>query len=932
MTAIQEKTAINSEAFQNRLVLVDGSGFIFRAYHSLPPLTRPDGTPVGAVYGFVNMLLKLRDSMPATHLAVIFDAGRKTFRNELYPAYKANRPEPPEDLIPQFPLVREATRAMDLPAVELPGFEADDVIATYARRAAAQGLEVVVVSSDKDLMQLVGDGIRLYDAMKNRDIGREQVIEKFGVPPEQVGDALALIGDTSDNIPGVPGIGPKTAAELIHNFGSLEGVLTRAGEIKQNKRRESIEQNTEQARLSRQLVALKEDCEGIPPLEEFTTRPLPVDKFAEFLKEQGFKSLVSRFQAKQADATAPQGQANAAATTAYALVTTEKELGEWIARAYAAGRVAFDVETDGLDARGCTLAGFSLSVKAGEACYVPLNHKKLQAAQSDLFGGGGEGVPVRIKEQVEEDKALALLKPLLEDASVLKIGQNIKFDALVMKARNIEVAPIDDTMLISYCMAAGRHGHGMDELSERYLGITPISYKEITGTGKSQITFDLVEPEKACGYAAEDADITLRLHQSLKPLLVEERLVSVYERLERPLVPVITRMEYHGIKVDRARLEGLSADFSKEIQRLEEIIYRLAGHEFTIGSPKQLGEVLFDEMQLPGGKKSSKSGAYGTGAEILEELAAAGHELPERVLEWRQLSKLKSTYTDTLVKQINPETGRVHTSFSLAATSTGRLASSDPNLQNIPVRSEQGKKIREAFVAEEGYKLLSVDYSQIELRLLAEVADIAPLKEAFLTGKDIHATTASQMFGVPVEEVDSDLRRKAKTINFGIIYGISAHGLSTRLGIGRAQAAEYIEAYFTQYPGIRKYMERMKEAAREKGYVETLWGRRCYIPGINDKNPNMRAFSERAAINAPLQGSAADIIKRAMIAVDTLLLGGGYKSRMLLQVHDELLFEIAEGEEEALMEKIKHTMEQADHFSVPLEVQAGIGGHWGEIH
>ncbi len=923
----------------NRFILVDGSGFIFRAYHSLPPLTRPDGTPVGAVYGFINMLLKLRESMPASHIAVIFDAGRKTFRNDLYPAYKANRPEAPEDLVPQFPLVREATRALDLPAIELPYYEADDIIATYARRAQAEGLEVVIVSSDKDLMQLVDNGIRLYDAMKDKPIGYDQVVEKFGVPPQQVGDALALIGDASDNIPGVPGIGPKTAAELIHSFGSLEAVLERAFEIKQNKRRETIEQHAEQARLSRRLVALKEDCEGLPPLVDLTSKPLPVDKLLLFLKEQGFKSLITRIQSKHGAAEAPMGS-HAVSTLAhtpvqqknYCLVTSEQELQTWIVRAQAAGKVAFDVETNGLNARGCLLAGFSLSVQAGEACYVPLNHTAIRATQDDLFSSGGAGVPVRIAGQIEESRALALLKPLLQDPSVLKIGQNIKFDALVMKARGIEMTCIADTMLISYCLEAGKHGHGMDELSELYLGIVPISYKEVTGSGKSQVSFEQVELNKACDYAAEDADITLRLHQALKPLLVEERLTRVYERLERPLVPVITRMEYHGVKVDKARLEGLSAEFSREIERLEEIIYKLAGHPFTIGSPKQLGEVLFDEMGLAGGKRSAKSGAYGTSAEILEELAASGHELPEKVLEWRQLSKLRSTYTEALVKQINPHTGRVHTSFSLAATSTGRLASSDPNLQNIPIRSGQGKKIREAFVAQEGYQLLSVDYSQIELRLLAHVADIAPLKDAFHHGRDIHATTASQMFGLPVEEVDSDLRRKAKTINFGIIYGISAHGLSTRLGISRSQAAEYIERYFQQYPGIKAYMERMKEMAREKGYVETLWGRRCYVPGINDKNPNMRAFSERAAINAPLQGSAADIIKRAMIAVDDFLMEGGFQSRMLLQVHDELLFEIAHGEEAQLVEKITRLMERADHFSVPLEVQAGMGRHWGEIH
>ncbi len=918
----------------NRLVLVDGSGFIFRAYHSLPPLTRPDGTPVGAVYGFINMLLKLREQMEYDHIAVIFDAGRKTFRNEMYAEYKANRPEAPEDLVPQFAIVREATQALDLPAIELPNYEADDVIATYARQAQAEDMDVVVVSSDKDLMQLVGNGIQLYDAMKNKEIGPEQVVDKFGVPPELVGDALALIGDSSDNIPGVPGIGPKTAAELINRFGSLEAVLNGAEEITQNKRRENIMAHAEQARLSRQLVALKEDCEGIPALKELTGKPVPVDKLVSFLKEQAFHSLISRIRTKYGDGS--EEAVDDAAEPAdiqknYTLVSTESELRLWIEKAFNAGQVAFDVETDSLNARSAGLAGLSLCITSGEACYVPLNHTTLQAAQDDLFGSNGEGKPVRIQEQLEEAKALELLKPLLEDASVLKIGQNIKFDALVMLARGIDVHPVDDTMMLSYCLNAGRHAHNMDDLSERYLGIKPVSFKEIVGTGKSQITFDRVEPERARDYAAEDADITLRLHQALKPLVISEKLTHIYERLERPMVPVITRMEYHGIKVDKARLSGLSDEFAAEIQRLEKDIHRLAGHEFTIGSPKQLGEVLFDEMQLPGGKKSSKSGAYGTGAEILEELAAGGHELPEKVLVWRQLSKLKSTYTDALVRQINPETRRVHTSYSLAATSTGRLSSSDPNLQNIPVRTEQGRKIREAFVADKGYKLLSVDYSQIELRLLAHVADIGPLKDAFKDGRDIHATTASQMFGIAVDEVDSELRRKAKTINFGIIYGISAHGLSTRLGIGRKEAAEYIEAYFQQYPGIRKYMERMKEFAREHGYVETLRGRRCYVPGINDKNPNMRAFSERAAINAPLQGSAADIIKRAMIDVDRLLQEGGYRSRMLLQVHDELVFEIAEGEE-ALVNEIVRTMEQAEHVSVPLKADSGLGTHWGEIH
>ncbi len=923
---------ITNSMSSKRCILVDGSGFIFRAYHSLPPLTRPDGTPVGAVYGFVNMLLKLRDSLPSEYIAVIFDAGRKTFRNEMYAEYKANRPEPPDDLIPQFPLVREATEAMDMPAIDLAGCEADDIIATYAKQAANAGMDVLIVSSDKDLMQLVSERVQLYDAMKDKKIGREQVIEKFGVPPELVGDALALIGDTSDNIPGVPGIGPKTAAELIHSFGSLEGVLTHASEIKQNKRRESIEQHAEQARLSRRLVALKEDCETLPPLEALEEKPLPVDKLIMFLEQQGFKSLVSRMRIRLGASAQPAQPAAASEekTVTYATITTEGELQAWIARARTSGRMALHIACDSIN-EGSIIAGLALCIEPNDRCYIPLNHKTMSAAQSDLFGDTGGQTLVRRAGQLDESKVLQLLAPVLDDPSVLKIGHNIKNTMLLLAARGIALAPVDDVMLLSYVLSAGKYAQTLEELAERYFDTAPAQLKDVVGTGKAQVAFECVEMEKASTYCAVIAGVIAQLHRTLKPQLIEERLSHVYERLERPLLPVIMRMEHVGIKVDRARLAALSHEFSVEIERLEKSIHSLAGGEFTIGSPKQLGEVLFDRLGLPGGKKSSKSGAYGTGAEILEELASQGHDLPARVLEWRQLSKLRSTYTETLIKQINPFTGRVHTNYSLAVASTGRLSSSDPNLQNIPIRTQQGKRIREAFIAEEGFKLLSVDYSQIELRLLAAIADIAPLKEAFRTGRDIHAATASQMFSIAVDDVDSDLRRKAKTINFGIIYGISAHGLSTRLGIPRAQAAEYIESYFRQYPGIRDYMERMKQQAREKGYVETLHGRRCYVPGINDKNPNMRAFSERAAINAPLQGGAADIIKRAMITVDRMLLEGGHKTRLLLQVHDELLFEIAEGEE-ALVEKITHLMEHTDDVGVPLDVQAGIGQHWGEIH
>ena len=923
------------------LVLVDGSGFIFRAFHSLPPLTRKDGTPVGAVYGFVNMLMKLREQMQdVSHMAVIFDAGRVTFRNRLYAEYKAHRPPAPEELVPQFPLVREATRAMNLPCVELEDYEADDIIATYARQAERKGFSVKIISSDKDLMQLINKKTHMFDAMKNKDIGPEQVVEKFGVGPEKVIEVQALIGDSSDNIPGVPGIGPKTAAQLIEEYGDLETLLERAAEIKQNKRRENIIEHAELARLSKQLVTLKEDCEGLPELEAFVLKDLEAAQLAGFLHAQEFTSLYQRLASKYAlsEEDVPVASVSPAAEVArdYELVQTAEALQRWVEQIRSAGHVAFDVETDSLEARTATLVGFSLSVEPGKACYVPLNHTELkaqQAGQGDLFGGQEQSeIAVRRPDQLEECQALEIIRPVLEEEAILKIGQNIKFDLLVMQAHGVDISPIEDTMLLSYCQSAGLHAQNMDELSQRHLEITPVPFKEMVGTGKSQVTFDRVEPDKACGYAAEDADITLRLWQLLKPSLVTQRLTSVYERLERPLVPVITRMEYHGIRVDEAHLEGLSQEFGAEIASLEQEIHGLAGRAFTIGSPKQLGEVLFDEMGMKAGKKSSKTGAYSTSVEILEELAAEGHLLPAKVLEWRQLSKLKSTYTDALLGQVNPQTGRVHTSFSLAVTSTGRLSSSDPNLQNIPVRTEQGKRIRKAFIAGEGYQLLSADYSQIELRLLAHIAEIEPLREAFKAGADIHATTASQMFGVPVDQVDGDLRRRAKTINFGIIYGISAHGLATRLGIGRKEAADYIEAYFGQYPGIRRYMERTKEQARAQGYVETLWGRRCHVPGINDKNGNRRAFSERAAINAPLQGSAADIIKRAMIRVDALLHEGGYQSRMLLQVHDELLFEIAEGEEERLVPLIAKAMEQAASLAVPLIVESGLGRHWGEIH
>ncbi len=955
-----------------KLYLIDGSGFIFRAYHSLPPLTNPAGTPVGAVYGFINMMLKLMEGAKADHIAVIFDAGRKTFRNDIYPEYKAHRPPPPEDLIPQFPLVREATQALNLPAIEMPGFEADDLIATYATAARAEGMEVVIVSSDKDLMQLIGPGISMYDGMKQKSIGPEQVMEKFGVPPEKVRDVLSLMGDSSDNIPGVPGIGPKTAAELIGNFGTLEGVLANAANIKQNKRRETIEQNSDKARLSYELVGLKSDIPLPVPITSFACCDPESEKLMPFLTAMGFKSLIAKFSEKfglvntvtPAKAGASPGDTGLRrddTTKNYELVQDEAALARWIDDARAKGVVAFDTETTSLNAMQAELVGFSLCSTAGKACYVPVAHKASGIGEQvlgsipdsgDLFSPKVQSPKPNplLPGQLPLERAISLLKPLLEDASVLKIGQNIKYDMLVLKKYGIGVTPLEDTMLLSYILAAGSHNHNMDELAERYLGLKTISYDQVTGTGKARIPFAEVALDKALAYAAEDADVTFRLWQVLKPQVADAMMLTLYETIERPLVPVVVAMEERGIKVNQSALAELSGDFATRMEKLEKEVHALAGHPFNIASPKQLGEVLFDEMSIPGGKKG-KTGAYGTGAEVLEELADSGHTIAQKILDWRQLAKLKSTYTDTLAEEINPQTRRVHTSYSLALTSTGRLSSNSPNLQNIPIRTEEGRKIRHAFVAEQGNLLISADYSQIELRLLAHIADIPVLKEAFKNGDDIHAITASQMFGVPVQEVSGDLRRKAKTINFGIIYGISAHGLAARLGISRSEAGAYIEKYFAQYPGIQAYMERTKKFAHEHGYVETLFGRRCHVPGINDKNPNMRNFSERAAINAPLQGTAADIIKRAMIAVEhelTLSLplplkvegtpspfrerAGGEGPRMLLQVHDELIIEAPEAQAESVAANVRKIMESAAHLSVPLTVEASFATNWGDAH
>ncbi|MEE8246066.1 MAG: DNA polymerase I [Alphaproteobacteria bacterium] len=918
-----------------RIYLVDGSGFIFRAYHALPPLSRADGTPVNAVLGFSNMLLKLiEDTRDEGHrfLAVIFDRGRVTFRNDIYPDYKANRPDPPEDLIPQFELIREATRAFNVPCIDMEGYEADDLIATYARLAREGGYEVVIISSDKDLMQLVGEGVSMYDPMKSRPIGAAEVFEKVGVGPDKVIDVQALAGDPTDNGPGVPGIGVKTAAELINTYHDLDNLLAHAEEIKQPKRRENLLAHAELARISRDLVRLRVDAPVADGVEALEMHPPEPETLLAFLRAQGFKVLAAKVESRFAAAGAATAELGIAAEMApeeskYELIQERAALERWIAAANAEGVVAVDTETTSLDAMRAELVGVSLSLEAGRACYLPLGHRApLEEGVLDLGDSGAEA-----PEQIPLDEALALLKPMLEDPAVLKVGQNIKYDVLVLARHGIAVAPVDDTMLISYVLEAGLHGHGMDELSRLHLGHEPISYKEVAGNGKAQITFDREPLERALDYAAEDADITGRLHRVLKPRLLAERLVTVYETLERPLIPVLTAMERAGIRVEAAELARLSKDFARRTAELEREIHGLAGHEFNVGSPKQLGEVLFDEMGLEGGKRG-KTGAYATGATVLEGLAGDGHELPARVLDWRQLAKLKSTYTDALQGQINPDTGRVHTSYSMAATTTGRLASSDPNLQNIPVRTEEGRKIRRAFVAEPGHKLLSADYSQIELRLLAHVADIAVLKDAFHDGLDIHALTASQVFGIPIRDLDPIQRRSAKAINFGIIYGISAFGLARQLAIPRGEAAAYIEAYFERYPGIRDYMEATKELCRRQGYVETIYGRRCHLPGIKDKNPARRGFSERAAINAPLQGSAADIIRRAMIRMPDALREAGLKAVMLLQVHDELIFEVPEGEAEECAEVARRVMASAAHLEVPLVVDTGLGDNWEEAH
>ncbi|WOI57094.1 DNA polymerase I [Palleronia sp. LCG004] len=925
----------------HHLHLVDGSAFIFRAYHALPPLTRKsDGLPVGAVSGFVNMIWKMiednRGPDAPTHAAVVFDKGSITFRNELYDQYKANREAMPEDLRPQIPLTRDATRAFNLACLEQEGFEADDIIATLAIRARDAGGRVTIISSDKDLMQLVGGGVEMFDAMKNVRIDAEGVHAKFGVGPDRVVDVQALAGDSVDNVPGAPGIGIKTAALLINEFGSLEDLLERTDEVPQPKRRQTLIDHADQIRLSKTLVQLDCEMDLEYDLDSLEVKAPVADDLIAFLSEMEFRTIVKRVsdalgvEAPAVTATAEQAPAPAEKAEqppfpeTYDWVRDEATLEAWIAKAHARGYVAVDTETTALNEMQALLVGVSLALAPGEACYIPLTHK--ENAEADLFA-----TDALAEGQIAQDRALELLKPLFEDSSVLKIGQNLKYDAKILARLGIGLAPIDDTMLMSYAMNAGLHNHGMDVLSERYLGHNPIPIKQLIGSGKSQITFDKVPVDKAVTYAAEDADITLRLWQLFKPQLHRSRVTTVYETLERPLIPVLARMEMAGVEVDRETLSRMSGAFAQKMAALESEIHELAGGEFKVGSPKQLGEILFDKLGLPGGKKG-KTGAYGTGADILEDLATE-HELPGKVLDWRQVSKLKSTYTDALQDHIDPETGRVHTSYSIAGAATGRLASTDPNLQNIPIRTEEGRRIREAFVAPKGKTLVALDYSQIELRILAHMAGIEELKQAFREGQDIHALTASEMFNVPMDEMTSEIRRQAKAINFGVIYGISGFGLARNLRIPREEAQGFIDRYFERFPGIKDYMSETTAFAKEHGYVQTMFGRRINTPEINAKGPGA-GFARRAAINAPIQGTAADVIRRAMIRMDDAI--ADLPARMLLQVHDELLFEVDEGHEAALIDRARDVMEGASlpavHLSVPLEVDAGQGPNWASAH
>jgi len=911
------------------LYLVDGSGYIFRAYHRLPPLTNKHGEPVGAVYGYTTMLWKLADELNRadgpTHLAVIFDASGRSFRNDMYDGYKANRPPPPEDLVPQFPMIRDATRAFSLPCLEEEGVEADDLIASYARAALAQGWQVTIVSSDKDLMQLIEPGLDLYDTMNNRRLGADAVVEKFGVGPERLGDVLALMGDSVDNVPGVPGIGPKTASKLILEHGDVEAVLAAAPAMKPGKLRDNLIAHAEAARLSRELVRLRCDVPLHHPLEDMTLQGIPEPPLKAFLEHHGFRSLLTRL-GSVTDAVTPTGTTIKLPDDppcdhdGYEPVLTLDALDGWIAAAAAQGFVAFDTETDSKDANRARLVGVSLALAPNRACYIPLGH------------GGGDLLGSDFPAQIPMAAALARLQPLLEDPAVLKIGHNIKFDMCVLARLGIDVAPVDDTIVISFDLDAGLHGHGMDELAATHLQHSCIAFKDVVGTGRNQRGFHEVGLAEATRYAAEDADVTLRLWRRLKPRLSAEAATTVYELVDRPLIPVVARMERTGIKVDRGVLSRLSGEFAQQIGAIEAEVFALAGQPFTIGSPKQLGDILFEKMGLKGGRKG-KSGVYSTDVNELERLAGDGVEIAARVLDWRQLTKLKSTYTDALQDEISAEDGRVHTCYSLTGAQTGRLSSTEPNLQNIPIRTEVGRQIRDAFVAEAGNVILSADYSQIELRIAAHMADVPALRDAFAAGADIHALTATELFG----EVNRDTRARAKTINFAILYGISRWGLAGRLGVTPDEAQAMIDRYFERFPGINRYIAETLTNARERGYTTTLFGRKTHFPRIKSKVQHERQGAERAAINAPIQGTSADIIKRAMVKMGPALAAAGLgRVQMLLQVHDELVFELPKADVPAASDVIRTVMasaaEPALTLSVPLGVEIGAGPSWGAAH
>ncbi len=907
-----------------RLVLVDGSGFIFRAFHALPPMSRPDGTPVNAVFGFCNMITRLMKEHTGTHLAVIFDAGSKTFRNRMYDQYKAHRPEPPEELIPQFALIREATRAFGLPSIELEDWEADDLIAAYAKAVKEKGGEAIIVSSDKDLMQLIGPSVTMLDPMKNTPIGLAEVEAKFGVTPDKVIEVQALIGDSVDNVPGVPGIGPKGAAQLINEFGTLEAVLEAAPGMKPSKRRDMLIEHADKARISRQLVILRDDAPLPEPIEDLVLRRWDDRVLGAFFDTQNFKSIKHRLALLDSGKVEPEPETVSALAThetaapfsGYQTITRMAQLEALIGAARTAGKVGVKTETDRLDSFNSRLIGIALVTAPGQGGYIPVGHQL-----------GLDDAP-----QLPVDEVLQALAPLLADASVLKILHDAKFSIEVLNRSGVAtISPVDDAMVISYTLDAGRHAHGLEELSALHLGHTPVPLDQVTGTGRNRLSFANVPVDRATAYAAEAADVALRLWQMLKPQLRGNKALALYELTEKKMIPVLVAMEEAGVRVDRDDLQAMSKEFEGRMADFEIEIFRLAGQRFNTGSPKQLGEILFEMLKLPGGKKS-KLGAWGTDSGVLEGLAEQGFEIAQRVLDWRQLAKLKSTYADALVEKIDPATGRVHTSFAMAATTTGRISSTDPNLQNIPIRTVEGGRIRKAFIAAPGHRLISADYSQIELRLLAHVANIPALKESFSKGEDIHARTASEVFGVPMAEMDGATRRRAKAINFGIIYGISAFGLARQLGITGSEAKLYIDAYFQRYPEIRDYMENTKEQARIDGYVLTPFGRKCWVPRIKDKMHGLRAYAERQAINAPLQGGAADVIKLAMIKLPAALRAANLSARLILQVHDELLFEAPEDEAEATAEIAQVTMQNAVSLSVPLTVETGIGSNWGSAH